>query len=117
VVGRHESKAEVAKVVSSKGQELKGEVAYTVGMDGRIKFLRWLCVQRQALQQCCQLAEISAAKYKSGPIKISAAGKISGRIFGKFIKKWPKSGRTFFEGHLSHKSLDYIAEIYSSIHL
>jgi hypothetical protein len=46
--------------------------------------------------QCCQLAEMSAAKHKSGPIKISAAGQIRGRIFYKFCKKWQKRGRTFF---------------------
>jgi hypothetical protein len=46
--------------------------------------------------QCCQLAEILAAKHKSGPKKISAARQISGRIFYKFSKKWQKRGRTFF---------------------
>jgi hypothetical protein len=35
--------------------------------------------------QCCQRAEISAAKRKSGPIKISAAGTICGRIFGRLF--------------------------------
>jgi hypothetical protein len=48
-------------------------------------------------RQCCQLAEISAAKHKSGPKKISAAGQISGRIFYKISKKWQKRGRTFSE--------------------
>jgi hypothetical protein len=46
--------------------------------------------------QCYQLAEISAAKHNSGPIKISAAGRNSGRIFCRFFKKWQKSGPTFF---------------------
>jgi hypothetical protein len=45
--------------------------------------------------QCCQLAEISAAKHKSGPLKISAAGRNCGRMFGRFLKKWQKSGQTF----------------------
>jgi hypothetical protein len=76
VVGRQEAEAEVAKVVSSRGQEqeLKGEAAYGLGIDGRIKLVKetgfaedrgrkdpvlaelkavqgWLCAQRQALQQ------------------------------------------------------------------
>jgi hypothetical protein len=37
------------------------------------------------VEQCCQLADNLAAKYKSGPIKISAAGKIRGRIFCRFV--------------------------------
>jgi hypothetical protein len=37
--------------------------------------------------QCCQLTEISAAKLKSGPIKISAAGRNSGRIFLQIFQK------------------------------
>jgi hypothetical protein len=47
--------------------------------------------------QCCQLAEISAAKHKSGLTKISAARKIRGRIFYRFAKNWQKKGRTFFK--------------------
>jgi hypothetical protein len=34
-----------------------------------------------SFDQCCQLADISAAKHNSGPKKISAAGNIRGRIF------------------------------------
>jgi hypothetical protein len=49
--------------------------------------------------QCCQLAEMSAAKHKSGRIKIAVAGKIRVRIIGRFIKKKQKSGQTFFEVH------------------
>jgi hypothetical protein len=55
--------------------------------------------------QCCQLADISAAKHKSGPIKISAAGKIRGRIFCSFVKKWQKSGQTFLKCALHIKTL------------
>jgi hypothetical protein len=54
-----------------------------------------LMIPQSDRYQCCQLAEISAEKHKSGPIKISAAGRKSGRIFGRFFKKWQKSGRTF----------------------
>jgi hypothetical protein len=45
--------------------------------------------------QRCQPAEISAAKRKSGPRKISAAEKIRGRILRRFPKKWQKRGQTF----------------------
>jgi hypothetical protein len=55
--------------------------------------------------QCCQLAEISAAKHKSGPIKISAAGRNSGRICCRFFKNWQKSGRTFLLCALHLKAL------------
>jgi hypothetical protein len=41
------------------------------------------------LEQCLQLAKISAAKHESGRIKILAAGKICARIFVRFFKKWP----------------------------
>jgi hypothetical protein len=76
VVERQEAEAEVAKVVSSRGQEqeLKGEAAYVLGIDGRIKLVKetgfaedrgrkdpvlaelkavqgWLCAQRQALHR------------------------------------------------------------------
>jgi hypothetical protein len=44
--------------------------------------------------QCCQPAEISAAKHKSGPRKISAAEKIRGRIFCRITEKWQKRART-----------------------
>jgi hypothetical protein len=53
--------------------------------------MRACCVRTN---QCCQLAEIAAEKHKSGPIKISAAGRNSGQIFSRFFKKWQKSGRT-----------------------
>jgi hypothetical protein len=46
-----------------------------------------------------------AAKHKSGPIKISAAGRNSGRIFGRFLKKWQKSGQTFLVCVLHIKAL------------
>jgi hypothetical protein len=60
------------------------------------RWKRLFCCYRYILFQCCQLAEISTAKHKRGRIKISAAGKIRGRIFCRFVKNWPKSGRTFF---------------------
>jgi hypothetical protein len=72
---------------------------------GAVEEARGAQVQQQ--EKCCQLAEISAAKHKSGRQKISAAGKICGRISGRFFEKWPKSGRT--------SSL--LAEIDNSIHL
>jgi hypothetical protein len=46
-------------------------------------------------QQCCQLAYISAAKHKSGPIKISAARKIRGRIFADLSKNGRKVAELF----------------------
>jgi hypothetical protein len=61
--------------------------------------------------QCCQLADISAAKHKSGPIKIWAAGKIRGRknprpnyllICLKLAEKW----QNFLKVYSLHISLD-----------
>jgi hypothetical protein len=46
--------------------------------------------------QCCQGAEISAAKLKKGRNKFGGAGKVRGRTFTQFIKKGPKRGLTFF---------------------
>jgi hypothetical protein len=46
--------------------------------------------------QCCQGAEISAARHKRGRTKWCGAGKVWGRTFGRIIKKGPKRGRTFF---------------------
>jgi hypothetical protein len=56
-----------------------------------------LTLPKACQRQCCQLVNISAANDKSGPIKISAAGKIRGRIFGRCFHKWPKSGQTLYE--------------------
>jgi hypothetical protein len=44
-------------------------------------------------------AEISAAKHKKGRQKFDGAGKISGRILARFIKK----GAELFLGFVSHK--------------
>jgi hypothetical protein len=62
------------------------------------------------VHQCCQGAEISAAKLKKGPTKICAAGKIGGRIFFKNAKKGPN----FFEDDYSYKILKISAEKYTS---
>jgi hypothetical protein len=67
--------------------------------------------------QCCQLAEISAAKHKSGPKKILAAGQISGRIFYKISKKWQKRGRTFSEACSEYKRLDFYRNIPFNPHI
>jgi hypothetical protein len=58
--------------------------------------------------QCCQLAEISAAKHKSGTIKIAAAGRNGGRIFCRFFQKLAEKWPNFFAVCSSHKSLDYL---------
>jgi hypothetical protein len=57
--------------------------------------LATLTVNVFSVHQCCQLADISAAKHKSGPIKISAAGKIRGRIFADFTKNGRKVAELF----------------------
>jgi hypothetical protein len=44
----------------------------------------------RCFNQCCQLAEISAAKHKSGPIKISATGRNSSWIVSRFSKNGRK---------------------------
>jgi hypothetical protein len=62
------------------------------------KSIQWKHLQAFPISwdyQCCQPAEISAAKRKSGPRKITAAEKIPGRIFCRFDEKWQKRGRTF----------------------
>jgi hypothetical protein len=75
-----------------------------------LEFLATASVLSSAIPatQCCQLADISAAKHKSGPIK-----KLSGRknlrpnflqICLKMAEKWPN----FFEVSLSHENLDYL---------
>jgi hypothetical protein len=51
--------------------------------------------------QCCQGAEISAAKHKKGRKKIGGAGKVRGRTFAWFVKKGPKRGRTFVKSGFS----------------
>jgi hypothetical protein len=57
----------------------------------QLKFSVLYLVHKVQKYQCCQLAEILAAKHKSSPIRISAAGRNSGRIF----KNWQKSSRIF----------------------
>jgi hypothetical protein len=49
------------------------------------------------VNQCCQGAEISAAKLKKGRPKFVGAGKVRGRTFTRFIKKGLKRGRTFLD--------------------
>jgi hypothetical protein len=44
-------------------------------------------------QQCCQLAEISAAEHKSGRTKIAVVGKIRGRIFCRFSQNGRKEAK------------------------
>jgi hypothetical protein len=55
--------------------------------------------------QCCQLADISAAKHISGPIKISAAGKIA------YLYKNGRKGAELFEVCSSYKNLDYLQKL------
>jgi hypothetical protein len=57
--------------------------------------LRNFSVTISSWDQCCQLTEISAEKYKSGRIYISATVKICGRIFYSFTKKTAEKGRLF----------------------
>jgi hypothetical protein len=52
-------------------------------------------------------------KTQMWPHKNLSGRKIFWQIYQKMTEKWPN----FFEGHLSHKNLDFIAEIYSSMHL
>jgi hypothetical protein len=54
--------------------------------------------------QCCQLAEISAAKHKSGPIKTQRPEEMGGEILVD-LKKWQKSGQTFLVCVLYIKAL------------
>jgi hypothetical protein len=48
-------------------------------------------------KQCCQKAEISAAKHKRGRQKLCGAWKIWGRILGRFAKKGRKGAGLLIE--------------------
>jgi hypothetical protein len=71
----------------------------------------------RSVEQCCQLAEISAAKRKSGPIKISAARTICGRIFGRLFKKMAETWPNLFWSVLLTKKPSFWAEINYLTHL
>jgi hypothetical protein len=45
--------------------------------------------------QCCQGAEISAAKHKKGRKLLGGAGKVRGRTFARFSKKGRKGAELF----------------------
>jgi hypothetical protein len=54
--------------------------------------LHWRALQDATIlntKQCCQGAEISAAKLKKGRKIFGGAGKVRGRTFTRFIKKGP----------------------------
>jgi hypothetical protein len=60
------------------------------------------------VQQCCQGAEISAAKHKKGRKNFGGAGKVRGRTSARFIKKGPKRSRTFFRSGFSTNQLYFL---------
>jgi hypothetical protein len=82
------------------GSWLEAKKLARTGSDALFSFRRFPPPPSLAASQfqCCQLAEISAAKHKSGPKKISAARQIS----GQFSENLAKSGRKEAELFLTH---------------
>jgi hypothetical protein len=65
---------------------------------------------RSSSSQCCQGAEISAAKHKKGRKKLCGAGKIFWQIYQKRAEKRPKRGRpNFFVVWVCTKTVTFLA--------
>jgi hypothetical protein len=53
-------------------------------------------VEPEVVEQCCQVAEIPAKKFKRGRGKRKLAGRIHGRNLAKCYQKWQKRGQRKF---------------------